>query len=596
MQPSLSPDNRLIVSGSHPVAHAPNMRERMERARTQIATAAGDGTGAAAIPSAGAAIGAPATALLTSDRVNYLVGERPTYELSNAAPNQPVGWIVKREGRPPMPVSVAGQITDASGHWSGMGDPWTAEQTGFYTITAQAGNATARRCFTVIGDFGPPSGKTAADLIGVTHVAGDYRFAGPGTPFGDVPFLVEGAQRILNLGARRGFFYLSPQFKTTDYPFDDFGPGSIKTLVELAKSPPYRQLFKHPFEEFVLTTYTFANWNWALDRAKGLQTVPFAANAETAEIADLVAHLASEYPDRNFVIKNWEGDWQVQENFDLLGVPSPERIAEFVAWMKARHAGVVQGRANARSADAIQHAIEFNLLGHSVRDSPCVLRDVIRQVESDLISYSSWETCSLFDTRRMKDAIAFAQRSPGVGGRKLMIAEFGVANDPPDADARARTEALLQAFVEMGVHAFVWEIYNNTVPLGLIRPDFGHSDTWAALREALGSHNQSSLVQDSALTEVPASIPPGQTVPIRLTFKNTGQTWYRSVGYEIELIGPGETNFGDRAGLSEDVPSAGQTTFAFDFTAPQQAGDYRFQMAQHGIELFGESISFQVGT
>ena len=389
-------------------------------------------TRTAAAGPAPAALGAPAPTTVTADRLNYLVGETPNYELSNAAPNQPLIWTVKRDGQPPMTFPVEGQNTDAAGHWSGRGDAWLSAQTGFFTVTVRAGNTSARVCFTVIDDFGPPSGKSAADLIGVTHVAGDYRFAGPGSPFGPVPFLVEGAERILNLGARRGFFYLSPQFGIVDYPEDDFGPGNINTLLDLAKSPPYRQLFDHPFEEFVLTTYTFANWNWTLDRAKGLQSVDFSSQAETAEIAALVAHLAATYPDKKFVIKNWEGDWQIQESFDLQGVPTPQRILEFITWMQARQAGVEQGRATAQSADSIQHAIEFNLLGHYLHDSPCVLRDVIRQVKSDIISYSSWETCSHFDTRFMKDAIAFAQRAPGVDGRKLMIAEFGVANDPPD--------------------------------------------------------------------------------------------------------------------------------------------------------------------
>ncbi len=593
MQPSLSPDNPLVIAGSHPVGHSPNMRERLVRARAVHATALGEASAAAAL--APDAIGAPAIATLVSDRVNYLVGERPSYEFTNGAPNQPVRWTVKREGQPPMTFSVAGQVTDGSGHWSGQGDPWKADQTGFFTITAQTGDVMARRCFTVINDFGPSSGKTAADLIGVTHVGGDYRFAGPGSPFGDVPFLIEGAERILNLGARRGFFYLSPQFKTTDYPFDDFGPGPINSLTDLAKTTPYRALFEHPFEEFVITTYTFANWNWILDRAKGSQAVPFNPGAETAEIAALVAHLTQQYPDKKFVIKNWEGDWQAQENFDLLGAPTPQRIAEFASWMQARQDGVAQGRTGSRAADSIQHAIEFNLLSHSVRDTPCVLRDVIRQVHSDMISYSSWESCSLFDTRRMKDAIVFAQRSPGVAGRKLLIAEFGVANSPPDPNARENTIALVQAFVDLGVHAFAWEIYNNGVPLGLIGPDFRHSDTWSALRKMLGSHNQSEVVHDASLTSVPALVHPGQTVPVRLTFKNTGQTWYRSVGYEIELLGPGDANLGDRATLAQDVLVGGQTTFAFNLTVPQQVGTYKLQMAQHGIELFGESVSFQVG-
>ena len=275
----------------------------------------------AAARAAGAVLAELGAPLLSSDRINYLVGERPFYEINRAPPDQPVRWIVVRDDQPPVSFADPAQRTDSSGNWSGLGGVWTAELIGFYTITAQVADWSARTCFTVVGGFGPAPGKTAADLIGVVHVGGDYRFAGPGTPLGDAPFLVEGAQQILNLGARRGFFYLTPQYKISDYRFDDFGPSPITTLIELAQSAPYQKLFALPFEQFVLTTYTFANWNWVLDRAQGGQSVPFVREAETAEIAELAAYLAGQYPDRNFVIKNWEGDWQLQENFDIDAVP-----------------------------------------------------------------------------------------------------------------------------------------------------------------------------------------------------------------------------------------------------------------------------------
>jgi hypothetical protein len=580
----ISDDSQRAPFGSHPVPDLPDTRNRLNGARRQMALAR----------AAGAPLAETEVPSLLSDRINYLVDEAPFYEINNAPPNQPVQWIITREGQPPVPYSDPAQRTDASGHWSGSGGAWTVEQTGFYTIAVQVGDWTARTCLTVIDGFGPAPGKSLADLIGITHVAGDYRFAGPGTPFGDVSFLVEGAQQILNLGARRGFFYLTPQYKTSDYAFDDCGPGPINALIDLASSPPYRQLFEQPFDQFVLTTYTFANWAWILDRAQGGRSVSFVAEAEATEIADLVAYLAGEYPDKKFIIKNWEGDWQLQENYDINSVPTPERIEEFIEWMQTRQAAVVQGRARGQVADSIQHSIEFNLLSHSVRDMPGVLHDVVRQVQSDLVSYSSWETSSQFDTRRQKDAIAFIERVPAIGGRKVLIAEFGVPNSPPDPNAAAHTGALLQAFLDIGVNAFFWEIFNNAVPVGLIGPDFQHFDAWFALRQALGGRNGATVVPDPALTNVPPVMDPGQPVSVSVTFTNTGAPWYQSVGYEVDLVGPGETVQGEQAWLSRDVPSSSQATFTFDFTAPAEPGGYRFQLGQHGIELFGDAVWFEV--
>lgn len=568
--------------GSHPVPNLPEVRKGLMRARSQMAVAT-----AAQAPS-------PGVPSVSSDRINYLVGETPFYEITGAPPDQQVQWIIARQGQPPVRFADPSQRTDASGHWSGFGGAWTADLTGFFTITAQVGDGSARVCFTVIDGFGPASGKTLVDLIGVTHVGGSYRFAGAGTPFGDVPFTVEGAQQILGLGARRAFFYLTPQYKTSDYTFDDFGPGPINALTRLADSPPYRKLFEQALEQIVLTAYTFANWGWILDRSQGGHGVAFNPETETAEIADLVAYLAGKYPDKKFILKNWEGDWQLQENFDINSVPPPERINEFIQWMQARQAGVVQGRVRGRVGGSIQHAIEFNLLSHSVQDMPGVLHDIVPQVASDLVAYSAWQTSNQFDTRRMKDAIAFIERAPGIAGRKVLIAEFGVPNTPPDPAAEPHSDALLQAFLEMGVNAFFWEIFNNGVPTGLIGPDFQHFDPWFALRQALGRRNAASLVNDPALTSVPGAMDPGQNMPVKVSFTNTGDPWYRSVGYELELVRPDGVGLGDRAWLSEDVVRGDQATFAFDFTAPEQPGSYWFQLAQHGIELFGDVVPFEV--
>ena len=139
------------------------------------------------------------------------------------------------------------------------------EDAGFWrvqiTVPDPSGDAfTAVQCFTVINGF-PASGGTAADNLGVTHVGGNYRFAGPGSLLGNgaVSSLVEGAQQILNLGARRAFCYLTFQYKDSDYNGDDFGPGPINNLTDLAKTPPFQQLFEQPLDTIVLTVYGFGN-------------------------------------------------------------------------------------------------------------------------------------------------------------------------------------------------------------------------------------------------------------------------------------------------------------------------------------------------
>ena len=166
--------------GSHPVPDLTLTRDRLRRAQSPMPSAR--------------AVAAQAQPLLSADQINYLVGEAPLYEISEAPPNGAVRWTITRDGQSPVAYADPAQRTDSSGRWSGRGGVWTKELTGFYTITAEVGDWSARTCFTVIEGFGPTPAKTAADLLGVVHVGGDYRFAGPATPFGNAPFLVEGAQ------------------------------------------------------------------------------------------------------------------------------------------------------------------------------------------------------------------------------------------------------------------------------------------------------------------------------------------------------------------------------------------------------------------
>ena len=593
MKAAAESDNREQVTGepphqfggSHPVPDIPTVRSALGQARSLLAPAA------AAAPT------------FTTDRMNYDASqsEAPVYEINNAPHDQPILWTADWNGKRVSTNQSYGYKTDGLGHWGGEGNPWQPEDAGFWrvqiTVPDPSGDAfTAVQCFTVINGF-PASGSTAADHLGVTHVGGNYRFAGPGSLLGNgaVSSLVEGAQQILNLGARRAFCYLTFQYKDSDYKGDDFGPGPINNLTDLAKTPPFQQLFAQPLDTIVLTVYGFASKAWILDRAQGGQNVNLDPAAETKEIADLVAYLSQTYTGKKFIIKNWEGDWQLLEEYDPNGAVAQSRVDEFVRWMQARQDGVNEGLQNgSAAADVIRHAIEVNLLDRARRDISSVLRDVAPRVPSGLISYSSWETSNAHDPRRMQDAIAYIQGSPGVGNRDVMIGEYGILNDPMDATATADLTAVANGAIAMGVSAFYWAIYNTGVAsFGLVGPDFAHYPAWYALRDLLGgSQNAAKVVNHN----VPAAMTPGKRVTINVTLSNPGITWYQSVGYYLGVMNADGTSPVAWAWIPFDVAKNGSVSFNADFTAPSLPGSYRFQMVQHGVEAFGDAIQFQIGS
>src|SRR4051794_925055 len=144
-------------SGSHPVPDHPLVRRRLQEFRARAA--------AAPIPTVAGRLS------LTSDRINYLVGETPVYQIDQGPADQPVEWTINRAGQEPIAWSDPAQRTDALGRWTGEGGTWTRDLTGFYTIEAHVAGLDARTSFNVTDALpkSPEPRATAANLIGVVH-------------------------------------------------------------------------------------------------------------------------------------------------------------------------------------------------------------------------------------------------------------------------------------------------------------------------------------------------------------------------------------------------------------------------------------------
>src|SRR5438270_1089978 len=137
---------------------------------------------------------------------------------------------------------------------------------------------------------------------GITHTDGRYGFTGGN-------FLIEGAQKILDLGSPAIFLYMTPNFRT-GYP--DRGAGmwpasNPVSLTELAQTLPYQKVFNMPFQTIVITAYGMANG----DDINKIYSDPSAAAAEEKEFYDFARYLYSTYAGtvETFVLKLWEGDF-----------------------------------------------------------------------------------------------------------------------------------------------------------------------------------------------------------------------------------------------------------------------------------------------
>lgn len=527
---------------------------------------------------------------LRTDRTCYRIslGERPTYGVTNAERNQPIHWTLWRDGVKLVEDTVFAAATDANGQWTGAGNAWRSGQEGLWEVMARVGQQRARVQFLVAADAEVSPVTKPEQMLGVSHVAGFYRFSTPGSDLQPESFLVEGARHVRNLGARHLFVHISPQYQV-EYPFDHFGPDQPASLAELATHPHFRSLFALPFETFVLTTYSFANWDWLLTRGQA-ETIPVDPAAEQAEMAEFVRHLLAAYPDKRFILKNWEGDWQLKSSFDMEAEATEEQVAEFVVWLRARHRGVVEGRQT--EDERAQFAIEFNHVHTAQRGQRCMLTSVIPQVASDLIAYSSWWTLAQPGelARRIADDVAFVRHLPGMGDRPLIITEFGFPGKDPIRGAQ--TETAVRAFAQAGIPlAFYWQIFDNLEDIGLVGRGAQRLAAWHTMRNLIGAKNGATFLVEKC--RIPRLIEAGRAVPVHLAIRNDGLTFDPVVGYAVGLF--------DLSGglqriiwVKEELPRGEVVEIDFILRAPATAGTYVFRMFQHGVELFGDELPVEV--
>ena len=93
----------------------------------------------------------------------------------------------------------------------------------------------------------PFSSSVAVSTAWISHIDGKYRFT-------QNNYLLEGAQKISDLGSSSIFIYLTPSFRS-DYPDESstLWPASDPAGVDgLAQTRPYDQVFHLPFKTIVM--------------------------------------------------------------------------------------------------------------------------------------------------------------------------------------------------------------------------------------------------------------------------------------------------------------------------------------------------------
>jgi hypothetical protein len=297
------------------------------------------------------------------------------------------------------------------------------------------------------------------DRVGATHVAGKYHLT-------DKPFLIEGAEKLLELGTRLGKFWFMPNNPGNDYPFNSRW-GKYSNFVDLAKSEYFQAVFTMPFRTVILEAHSPQENGWQ----NGGRSAAF-YDRITQEFYDLTAHLYKTYKTKNlsFVLQHWEGDWLMRGRGGELWNPPPDnwkmRCEAMVQWLAARQAGVSKARAEhgAGAKCVLAHAAEVNRVADLWNKIPTMTEHVLPKVELDLVSYSSYDGMKdqLTFWRCLEEIRSHSRTGPLFGKQALYVGEMGIPeNDAPKRIVERWDEfmgVMLAANVKYIVH---WELYCN---------------------------------------------------------------------------------------------------------------------------------------
>ncbi len=295
--------------------------------------------------------------------------------------------------------------------------------------------------------------------VGASHVAGRYHLT-------DQPFLIEGAEKLLQLGTRLGKFWFYPNLASAYYPFNSQWE-KCATLVDLARSNYFQRLFAMPFATIMLETGLPSEW----PTADGKSAVG-PANEITQAYFDLAAHLYAVFRDRKVtvIIQHWEGDWMLRGRGGELWNPPPadwrQRCDAMVQWLTARQEGVTKARLQfgKRAKCRIAHAAEVNRVADLWQGIPTMTEHVLPHVELDLVSYSCYD--GMKDGLTLWKCIAEIKKHARTTGlfkkHPVYIGEVGIPENNKPANLTGRWDELLGTMLAAEVpYIAMWELYCN---------------------------------------------------------------------------------------------------------------------------------------
>lgn len=275
-------------------------------------------------------------------------------------------------------------------------------------------------------------GRIPADFgkrFGATHYDGRYHFT-------DKPYLVEGAEKMHQLGMGVAKFWLHED-DLPGYRYNsEWGIPLQGPMVEILKHPYFRAALAVPFSTVFLEIFPLT----------GSKTTFFDTESdyqnEEEQFHAVASHLLETYAAREvtFVLQNWEGDWTFRHNDRNTWEQTPaaevdRRAKLFTRFFAARQRGVERARRGHPSAKCrVLHCAEVNRVIDATKGIPTVMDRVLPNVAVDLVSWSCYD--GLDSPVKLWQGIEMLRHymlpSPALGGKQVFIGEIGEPENIPN--------------------------------------------------------------------------------------------------------------------------------------------------------------------
>ena len=304
--------------------------------------------------------------------------------------------------------------------------------------------------------------QTALDKLGIVHQAGQYYFDK------EKDFLNEGAGVIRNeLGAKNIKVMLNAKLISDPLSFYAFNTqwADCQTLLDIAQTPQFSQLFASDFQTFVLTAHDANDTAWST----GFTSVHSQQTEE--EMYQLAVWLLTQYAgsSKTFIIQNWEGDnLFAHPHYIDINERTPQQYNDFAAWLNARNDGIIRARQQYPNAGVnLYYAIEVNRISYEPPGTAgkWLIDTILPYTYADLYSYSCWENITT-SAQMQQNINTLKQKSPDsviFGNDNVYVGEIGMAEQSETASAQQQiVKSQLEGSILAGSkYVFYWQLYCN---------------------------------------------------------------------------------------------------------------------------------------